>query len=61
VNPAPRLSQHRSPAPPTDPLGPALALCVAGGMSEVEAIRSLHVRLLGRAAALGLRLYGELE
>jgi len=56
-----RLLQSLPPAPPSDLLEPAVALCLAGGMTEAEALHALHARLIGRAAALGVRLYGEVE
>jgi len=61
VVPVLHLQQRRPPLPPADPLGPALALYLAAGMTEAEALHALHARLLGRAAALGVRLHGELE
>ena len=56
-----RIAQRRLPRPPADPLGLALALCLEGGMTEAEALCTLHAGVLCRAEALGVRLEGERE
>jgi len=61
VDPVLELGQRRPPVPRADPLGLAVALYVEGGMTEVEALRALHARVLGRAVALDIRLDGEIE
>lgn len=52
---------RRVPPSPLDPLAVALAMCVRGGMTEAEALCSLHTGVLGRAEALGIRLEGNKE
>lgn len=39
----------------------ALALCVEDGMTEAEALCTLHAGVLQRAETLGIRLEGEKE
>jgi len=53
-----RIGRRRRPEVAADPLCVALALYVEGGMTEAEALGALHASLLGRAAALGIRLEG---
>jgi hypothetical protein len=52
---------RRRPGPRADPLALALALCVEDGMTEAEALCTLHAGVLQRAEILGIRLEGEKE
>jgi len=55
------IGRRRLPGTPGDPLTLALALCVKDGMTEAEALCTLHAGVLLRAEALGIRLEGERE
>jgi len=53
--------RRRLRGPPDDALDRALALYAEGGMTEGEALCAMHLDLLERACAMGVRLEGETE
>jgi len=55
------IGRRRLRGPPLNALDRALALYEEGGLTVGEALCAMHLDLLERACALGVRLEGETE